>query len=166
MTLSVEHTPDSERLRDYVLGLLSPTEAREVAGHVAGCDRCQDVVRREQAVGQMVRLTVERAARPDPARLRARRPLPRRHLWPLQRAVALAGVILILAVGGLMLPGTPAGDTVWQQPVTMVSTPSLTPTRTQTNTPTVPVTATQVAEYEPIRTPLAPLTAPPPPEGS
>jgi anti-sigma factor RsiW len=166
MTLSVEHTPDSDRIRDYVLGLLPPSEAREMAGHVAGCDRCQDVVRRERAVGQLVRLTVERAARPDPARLRARRPVPRRHLWSLQRAVALAGVMLLILFGGWMLPGTPAGDTVWQQPVTVVSTPSLAPTHTQTHTPTVPVTATQVAEYEPIRTPLAPLSAPPPPEGS
>ena len=162
MTISLEHQPDGDRLRDYALGLLPAQDAQFLARHLADCDRCRQALRAERAVAPLVRQTVMRATTPDSRRLAALRPRVERRVRPLQRSLALVGVLLLLLVGGLSLPRPGPTQAIWQAPVTAVVTPTLTQTatQTQTRTPFAPATATQVAAFTPVRTPLAPAALP------
>jgi anti-sigma factor RsiW len=132
------HEDISRRIPDYVLGLLSARQLGEVEHHVAHCPDCRRLVRREKRVGQLVRLTINAATRPDATRLQRLMPaIPHRRQsvvwhsqgWPKQLAPVL--LLLLLAFGGFILQRTlPEGSV----PAFVVTAHAA--TATTTNTPT------------------------------
>ena len=131
------HKDISRRIPDYVLGLLSPKQLGAVEHHIAHCPDCRQLLRREKRLGQLVRVTVDMATKPDPTRLRRLMPaIPRRrsvvwhpHGWQKQLAPVL--LLLLLVLGGFILQRTlPEGSV----PAFVVTAHAA--TATTTNTPT------------------------------
>jgi anti-sigma factor RsiW len=133
-------------LADYALDLLSAEERRRVDVHVRHCPDCAAALRRERAVGALMRETIQAAA-PLRAAWRPALPAPRSRPTSFGR-LAPALVTLLLALGLLLGTGRlPGGRAVF-------ATAAPTQTATQTHTPT----ATLVA--------VIPSAAPPTPQAT
>jgi anti-sigma factor RsiW len=132
------HQEISEQLSDYVLGLLTPGQADEMAQHLAGCATCRQRVYGEREVGLIVRETLHAATRPDSAQLhQLMPPIPQKKRpgeisanWTVRLAPAL--VLLVIIVGGLIL-------TAPESKRSMSIFFAATATATSTNTPTATV---------------------------
>ena len=88
MISKATHKEIHRQLPDYVLGLLAPRRAEEVADHLAGCAACRDAVLAEREIGRVVRSTLNTSTRPDAVRLR--------HLMPPVPPDATLVTIMIL----------------------------------------------------------------------
>lgn len=95
--------PDTERLNDYVDGLLAPEDTAVVDAHLAACDACGAFVARHRA------LNAELAALPKSiAPGRDLRPTgPRRRLRPWLRAAAAIALLLGAGAAALLVSGGP-----------------------------------------------------------
>lgn len=130
-------------LTDYVLGLVSDTEKRFIAQHIAGCPECQLALSEERQIGIVVRDALNQATHPDYLRLQTIRPS-----WPNERAhsffgpnwqpkFALIGLLLILIFGFIgiqpQLGSRSSNETAPVQYVTLAAVTD-TPTLTQSST--------------------------------
>jgi hypothetical protein len=103
------HKEIHQRIPDYVLDLLTPVQADEVAQHLAGCTACRRTVKNEREIGALVRTTLRATTHPDEARLRQLMPaIPQKSRqgrtatnWTTRLAPAL--VLLIVIVGSLLM---------------------------------------------------------------
>ena len=135
---NVTHTDIQEQLPDYVLGLLAPYQAEEIADHLAGCAACRDAVLGEREVGALVRNTLNATTRPDAVRLRQLMPpAPRKKVtsrgsgtWTTRLAPVLVVVAIIL---GSFLISAPDPE----RPMSLFG--GVTATATSTNTPTATI---------------------------
>jgi anti-sigma factor RsiW len=129
-------------LADYVLDLLPAAERRRVDDHVRHCADCRAALRRERAVGALVRETVQAAAPVRLAHWQPARPAPRPQPSPFGR-LAPALVTLLLGLGLLLgsgrLPMSQAGYGPLSRVVHATAAP--TETATQTHTPTATLAA-------------------------
>lgn len=132
------HYEIHQQLTNYVLGLLKPGQADEVAKHLAVCADCRRSVHGEREIGKLVRETLSITTRSDPARLRRLMPpVPQQSrqgkiaaTWSGRLAPAL--VLLLVIMGGLLLN---APDS--ERPLSFFT--AATATATSTNTPTATI---------------------------
>jgi anti-sigma factor RsiW len=170
----MNHQDIHDRLPDYVLGLLSPLEEGQIAGHLAVCASCRQIVQQERQIGLLVAETLNVTARTDAARLRRvmpappaqqrRRPaLPR---WSRQWAPVTAVLMLLLFTILLQAPQTRRALPALL-PITSTATMTNTPTATLAQgldltielTPKPLTTSVRAASVQPaIATPTAPAT--------
>ena len=132
------HQEVHQQLPDYVLGLLSPQQADDVAQHLVVCTKCQQEASAERDLENMIRQTLNIATQPEGTRLkdlrptipsrRARQWLPNPARWHLAPAVGL-----LLLIAGLLFLGAPNP----QQPFSLMA--PATATATSTNTPTATI---------------------------
>ncbi|NCF66817.1 MAG: hypothetical protein GWP61_12645 [Chloroflexi bacterium] len=134
------HDEVSRRIPDYVLGLLSHKQLRAVEHHVAQCVDCQQTLRRERKLSQLVRVTIDTATKPEAIRLRHLMPVVTRRQsvnwfpqrWQKQLAPIL--LLILLTLGGLLLQRTlPEGSV----PAFVATAHAATATTTNTPTATV-----------------------------
>jgi anti-sigma factor RsiW len=132
------HEEIHEQLPDFVLDLLAPRQAEEIAEHLVECAACRNAVLREREIGALVRSTLNASTRPDAARLRQLMPpVPRqkrnsrdRATWTARLAPALVVVAFIL---GSFLMSAPESE----RPMPLFG--GVTATATSTNTPTATI---------------------------
>ncbi|MFL7838285.1 MAG: anti-sigma factor family protein [Candidatus Promineifilaceae bacterium] len=132
------HQEIHEQLPDYVLGLLTPDRANEVAQHIAGCTTCLRKVHDEREIGALVREALNTATRPDTAQLRQLMPpIPQKKHprgttanWTTRLAPAL--ILLVVILGSLLM-------TAPESKRSMSIFFATTATATSTNTPTATV---------------------------
>jgi anti-sigma factor RsiW len=135
---NMTHQDIREQLPDYVLGLLAPCQAEQIADHLAGCAACRDAVLGEREVGALVRSTLNATTRPDAVRLRQLMPPAPRHkltnrgsgTWTIRMAPVLVVVAFIL---GSFLISAPDPE----RPMSLFG--GVTATATSTNTPTATI---------------------------
>ncbi len=158
---------------DYVLGLLSADESRQVEQHARHCSACREAIRRERQIGVLLRQTVQTAARPPVGRLEHLRPAPRRvaraqrqlyrQLAPLTALAVLLVVVLLGQTRGLGRPTPAFAQTA--EPATATMTTAATPTVTlaalDTTIANPTATLTRAARSS---APALALAAPPPPD--
>lgn len=111
----------TDRVHDYVLGLLEPAERTAVEAHVAHCATCRVALQRERALVQLLRETASAVPQLPEARLRQLMPRPPQRRLPLwerlnlgmprsmqKQFVALAFVaVLLISTLGLQMFGDP-----------------------------------------------------------
>jgi anti-sigma factor RsiW len=99
-------------ISDYVLGLASAEERRQVERHSLACAACASALERERRLASMVRQTAQAATLPASRLAQLRPALPRRFSAPhkrLSRQLAPAMMILVLLCASLGVQATGAG---------------------------------------------------------
>jgi anti-sigma factor RsiW len=96
----------NQQLPDYVLNLLPKMERQAVEQHTAVCGNCQQALRAEREMGQMVRLTLQTATHPANGRLTQLMPTIPQHrklsssmVMGWQRPLALVGLLVVILFG-------------------------------------------------------------------
>lgn len=157
-----------ENLTDYVLGIVSDNEKREIALHLTGCPECQKALSEERRLGFLVRDAVSQATLPDSRQLQELMPpFPNKEKASLigikwQPRFALVGLLFILVLGAISL------QTQIRQETWLGTSPATYPTvmsATDTPTSTLPATTTDPEPMDTeIPTPIArnPLAVPHP----
>jgi hypothetical protein len=134
----------NERITDYVLGLVSEDESREIARHLTHCRECQQALNQERQVGLAVREAIFQIPQPDNQQLgELMPPFPQKQTFPLfglnwQPRFALVGFLLILILGTLSLQTQLRKETWLGTSPAIYSTAALV-----TDTPTLTLSATK-----------------------
>lgn len=130
--LAQEHP--SNKLSDYVLGLLSPAERQRIDRHLARCARCRQALKQERSMTREVRQTLHAATRPSPEQLTRLLPpassVQRRRRFEAMLRPALAFSIVLVLFALSMQIDTPGARSSAPAPTATVVA------ATATNTPT------------------------------
>jgi anti-sigma factor RsiW len=130
----------TNRISDYLLGLLSSSENRQVEAHIHHCAHCRHALTEERQIRLAVRQTLHIVSRPEPGQLDRLRPDPPRRtffgltaLWPRGQQIAVAALLLVLIITGAwsLVPGKQKPGITNQQVVTSIA---VTATRIPTST--------------------------------
>lgn len=142
----------NEKITDYVLGLVSENEKREIGLHLTGCLECQQALSQERQISLAVRDALTQASHPDRQRLQELMPpIPNREATSFfglnwQPRLAFIGLLLMLILGAISL------QTQMQQEKWGGTSPALySTTAIVTDTPTLTASATR-KDPEPLDT--------------
>ena len=131
-------------IADYSLGLVSESEKREIALHIASCSECQLVLNRERQITIDIRDSLHQATTPDHLRLKELMPpRPKKFTFSFfisnwQPRLAVIGLVLIL-ISGLVTFQTQIRQENW-----IDGSPTLHSTlAVVTDTPTITIPATR-----------------------
>lgn len=152
------HDLDSQRLSDYVLGLLDSAESSQVEIHLLTCEQCRAQVERERQLTQSLRNTV--AALPMPTHARMMRMMPAAptkpvgfsfgSAWQRTATIVVATATLIAANLGLQVNGNSGSPVASPVPAHMALTATFTEQPTATATRLAFTTSTPMMTPVPV----------------
>lgn len=147
-----------KQIPDYVLGLLSRSEAQQVDQHTLVCADCRRALRREHELGQLVHSTLAAAAQP-PANLRQFMPaVPQKTRRPFGLALNWQPQLVPLTLVLFLLLGSLSFYLRQQRGLWFDSTPTaLAITATMTDSPTATMTETRVEQTVNLQTTAVPI---------
>ena len=129
----------TDKISDYVLGMLDSAEIPHLEKHARSCEQCRAAIAQERQLMQLVGGTLSAVPSPTHARLMRHMPAPPKarrtltHLW--QRAATVVAMAVFLLVGGFAM--RPVGSTaVMASPAASLVALTATATTQPTSTPT------------------------------
>ena len=101
--------PTTEQLAKLQTGALDATQALRITDHVSACEACQDQLAALENVGRMIGMMPEPAMPADLWQGVAARITPQpRHGFAWRRAIAGAGIMVLLTIGSVLFNRTTA----------------------------------------------------------